>query len=322
MSALVSVIVPNYNHSGYLKKRLESVYLQSYQNFEVILLDDASSDNSLEILNEYRDHPRTNTLLVADSNSGSPFVQWKKGIEKAKGDLIWIAESDDFAHLDLLKTLVQPFLIDKEVVLSYSQSNIVDETGFILRNNDEWTHRLGKLRWRDKFVNDGKSEVRNFMVHKNTIPNASAVIFKKSALPKLEGDLLQMKMVGDWYIWCSVLQKGKIAYTPECLNFFRITSQATRYHDTLDKKKKRIVEGIILLNGIKEYVSNDDYHEKLEYYIQRWIRIHSLWDFNSKFFQIAQFESISKSDLLKRFWGRYLKKFIGTRNDEIVKDEI
>ena len=92
----VSVIVPSYNHAQYLEDRIESILKQSYSQFEVILLDDLSSDHSAEIL-EIQNHPKVSHCIINKQNSGSTFCQWNKGIHLAKGYLIWIAESDDVA---------------------------------------------------------------------------------------------------------------------------------------------------------------------------------------------------------------------------------
>src|SRR5690606_14670397 len=97
---LVSIILPNYNHASYLPDRLNSIFNQSYQNFEVIILDDCSRDVSLEILNIYKGHPKVSHFIANEVNSGSPFKQWQKGLKLAKGDFVWIAESDDYCDLN------------------------------------------------------------------------------------------------------------------------------------------------------------------------------------------------------------------------------
>ena len=93
--SLVSIIIPNYNHAKFLDERIQSVLNQTYQNFELIILDDKSSDNSVEVINQYKDDPRVSSIIINKDNSGSTFKQWYKGIEIAKGEIIWIAESDD-----------------------------------------------------------------------------------------------------------------------------------------------------------------------------------------------------------------------------------
>lgn len=103
---LVSIIIPNFNHSRFLRERLESVFNQTFEDFEVILLDDASTDSSVEILEEYAKDPRVSHLVVNKENSGSPFRQWQRGIELSQGKYIWIAESDDSCDPDFLLTCV------------------------------------------------------------------------------------------------------------------------------------------------------------------------------------------------------------------------
>ena len=86
----VSVIVPNYNHEPYLRQRIDSILNQSYQDFELILLDDCSVDNSRDILMAYKNHPKVTQLVFNEQNSANTFKQWNKGIELAKGEYIWI----------------------------------------------------------------------------------------------------------------------------------------------------------------------------------------------------------------------------------------
>lgn len=103
----VSIIVPNYNYAGYLRTRIESILAQTYQDFELILLDDASTDNSAEILEYYRNCDKVTICDINAKNTGSPFLQWKKGVTLSQGKYIWIAESDDFADEHFLETAVE-----------------------------------------------------------------------------------------------------------------------------------------------------------------------------------------------------------------------
>ena len=91
--SLVSIIIPNYNYAQFLEERLSSILEQSYTNYEIIFLDDASQDNSLEILQKYQKY--IDKFEVNQINSGNPFVQWNRGVRLARGDYLWIAEADD-----------------------------------------------------------------------------------------------------------------------------------------------------------------------------------------------------------------------------------
>src|SRR5688572_1870647 len=117
--SLVTVIIPNYNHASYLRQRIESVLNQTYKNIELIILDDCSTDNSREIIEKYRGHPKVSHIVYNEKNSGSTFKQWKKGIELAKGEWIWIAESDDWCEHTLLENLVHPFTKYSDISFAY-----------------------------------------------------------------------------------------------------------------------------------------------------------------------------------------------------------
>jgi len=93
----VSVIVPNYNHARFLRRRVETILAQTFQDFELILLDDCSTDDSRSVLRQYSSDPRVR-LEFNEVNSGSTFKQWNKGVRLAQGKYIWIAESDFVRH--------------------------------------------------------------------------------------------------------------------------------------------------------------------------------------------------------------------------------
>ncbi|MGL4332344.1 MAG: glycosyltransferase family 2 protein, partial [Bacteroidales bacterium] len=129
---MVSVIIPNYNHAKYLNERIDSIINQTFQDFEIIILDDKSSDESKIIIEHYRDHPKVSHIVINKQNSGSPFIQWKKGIDLAKGDLIWIAESDDCAAPTFLEECVNHLVNNTDTVFCFSESFFVDENSNII----------------------------------------------------------------------------------------------------------------------------------------------------------------------------------------------
>ncbi|RYY07003.1 MAG: glycosyltransferase family 2 protein [Sphingobacteriaceae bacterium] len=129
MVDLISVIIPNYNHARFLNQRIDSILNQTYQNFEIIILDDCSTDESRSIIGSYKNHPKVSHTIFNTINSGSTFIQWEKGINLSAGNYIWIAESDDYSSSDFLQSLVN--LIDENVNvgLAYCGSETVDENG-------------------------------------------------------------------------------------------------------------------------------------------------------------------------------------------------
>lgn len=225
---LISVIVPNYNHYNYLVQRLECVFNQTYSNFEVILLDDCSVDKSQEILLEYAKKPKVSHCVFNDTNSGNTFIQWNKGIELAKGDYIWIAESDDFCELNFLEELIQPLLQDPEIKLAYCQSNRADETSKITGSWISHTDNLDNSLFFNNFVMDGNEFIERFLIRKNVIPNASGVLFSQECavqLGKLDIDPV-LKTCGDWLFYLKMLTNHKVAFISKSLNNFRFHSES------------------------------------------------------------------------------------------------
>jgi len=226
--------VPNYNHEKFLEKRLESIFNQTYTNFEVILLDDASTDHSVEILSNYVQMPQVSHFIVNETNSGSPFKQWKKGIELAKGEFVWIAESDDWAETKFLESLVPIITRDLQLGIVFSNSNWVDQNG---------TKREDLSIYNYSFRREGLKEICSALAFKNTIQNASACLLRKSVI-ELSTFPDDTKACGDWILYVQMLCRSDIQYLSERLNNFRWyhdnTSHATQRDNTWTKEGGKI----------------------------------------------------------------------------------
>jgi len=151
----VSVIVPNYNHARYLPRRVESILAQTYRDFELILLDDGSTDESRSILSEYGNDPRVK-IELNERNSGSTFKQWNKGVGLARGKYVWIAESDDYADPTFLERLTEVLESDETIPLAYCQSWSVGEGGATQGLAGLHLNALDWHRWKRPFVTEWK----------------------------------------------------------------------------------------------------------------------------------------------------------------------
>lgn len=221
----VTVIVPNYKHAPYLSRRLESIYGQTYKNIEVLLLDDCSPDDSRDILDAYQQrYPRITRTIYNDVNSGGAFRQWAKGIKAATGEIIWVAESDDYCEDQFLEKLVRCF-DDEAVMLAYAKSVFVDKDEVPM--GDEFSIYLSDLecasKWTASYVETAHNEVRSALGIKNTIPNASGVLFKRPIDLALLDDpsWLSMAVAGDWVFYLNIIRGGKVAFRHDAINYFR-----------------------------------------------------------------------------------------------------
>jgi glycosyltransferase involved in cell wall biosynthesis len=226
--SLVSVIVPNYNHEKYLPERLRSITGQTYENMEIILLDDASTDNSRAILQNFSSEERRAHFIPNTQNSGSTFKQWRKGLSHARGKYVWVAESDDAAEPAFLETLVDKLEANPGLSLAYCQLQMMSLNGEKLGTPEEpWLSEIDPLRWNTDFVNDGIDEIRRSLVVKNTMLNASSVVFRNAeGIADLVDD--SMRFCADWLFWVRLLQRGGVAYIAKPLSQWRIHSSNAR----------------------------------------------------------------------------------------------
>lgn len=206
---LVSVIVPNYNHARYLEQRLDTVFNQTYQNFEVIILDDKSTDNSLEVINRYKDNPHLSQIVVNEQNTGSPFKQWDKGINLAKGELIWIAESDDYNELTFLEELITEWGKHEDVVVAFS--NYVQF----------WGDKYSYYKERATQCFNGERYVKYRQVRGNNLLNASGVVFLRKVYEKVGREFMEFRNAGDYMFWTSVLHFGRVLKVNKNLTYWR-----------------------------------------------------------------------------------------------------
>ncbi len=244
----VSIIVPNFQHEAYLEKRLDSIVSQSFTDYEVILLDDASKDQSAAILQSYADQHSNCQFLKNDENSGSPFKQWKKGLDLAQGEFLWIAESDDVAHPNLLQNLVPLLEQNENVGLAYAQSMLIDEDSNELNSYEENLQFIYKSKaWQSDFIIDGKEACRKWLFYHNPIPNASGVLFRKQALLEVEGPDLKMRLNGDWHLYAKILLKYDLAFQAKILNYFRVHQKTQR---SVSIKRASVYKELISINQL------------------------------------------------------------------------
>lgn len=287
---LISVIIPNYNHARFLDERIQSVLNQTYQNFEVIILDDKSTDNSVEVINKYKDNPRVSCIVVNEENSGSTFKQWHKGFELAKGEIIWIAESDDSCDKSLLETLVRGY-IENDAVLAFCRSCKYDVKG----NKNFYLHQYNLL---DDMVVDGKRFIPQYMFERNSVANASSAIFSRKVAMSIDRQYMTMKGNGDWLFWVEVMEYGNVYFCTKELNYFRFHSSNTT--------KTLANQGISAI----EYKKVFDYivlHHQIPESQQKSVRLSYL----TKFMEADYASCTDRREVLKewdkyRFWRVYL----------------
>lgn len=248
----VSVVIPNYNYERFIEERIDSIMKQTYPIYELIILDDCSTDNSIKkiqkVIKKYKEKVRIE-LIVNEKNSKSVFSQWQKGFMASTGDYVWIAEADDSSSPFFLENVMKGFE-DEEVVISYAESMRIDENNHILKEScRDWMEGVSLTHWNHSFIHDGEQEIKETLSMCNTIPNVSAVVFKKKNQVDIIEQAKQFKISGDWYIYCTLLRDGKLAYCKKSLNYFRKHKNST---STVAKKEVELEEILIIQKQIRD----------------------------------------------------------------------
>lgn len=219
----ISVVVPSYNHAAFIEQRLGSILAQRRAPCEIIVIDDASQDDSVALARAFAASAAVPVQVIARAqNSGSPFAAWAEGARLAKGDLLWIAESDDVADPRLLERLA-PFLeIDARIVMAYCQSAAIGKHGEWLADDHLfYTDDIDPHRWEKPYIVSGEAEIASALAIKNTIPNVSAVLFRRHDLSEIAPTLSSDRYCGDWRAYAMLAARGSIGYSPEALNHTR-----------------------------------------------------------------------------------------------------
>ncbi len=166
-NSTVSVCIPSYNHSRYIKDNLVAIFSQTHQPLELIVIDDGSTDNSPEIIKEVLSECPFEAKLIVRENRGLP-VTINQGLEMARGEFFAIIASDDIWLPDFLKYRVSQLQKRPEAVLAYGHCYIIDDENNIVASTKDWYK-----------YDDGN--VRNMLLTRYP-PSSPTVVYRKSAL--------------------------------------------------------------------------------------------------------------------------------------------
>ncbi|MDR1881221.1 MAG: glycosyltransferase [Prevotella sp.] len=298
----ISVIVPNYNHAPFLKQRIDSILNQTCQDFELIILDDGSTDNSKEIIEQYRNQPKVSRIVYNTVNSGSPFKQWRKGIELAKGKYIWIAESDDFSDVLFLEYAMKS-IVEYRSILAFCSSSIIDG------NNRTLSQKPFIL---EKEALDVQSFLKQHLLFGSRIYNASMAVLKKEAIENMDWDKISnLKYCGDWLFWASLLKKHPADNVSEVklyLNYFRTHNK--NVSNKAEKEGKTFTEGLPVSIGIAKSINRKRDLSFSKQWHKNWVLCRKYYKFTKKtnlkifFFFLRKQPSILFFEIKERFERR------------------
>ena len=221
----VTAVVASYNHAEFLVQRMESLIAQTYQDLEILVIDDCSTDNSVEVLRKYQSHPKV-TLVVREQNGGWVAVS-NQGVEMATGEFVVFANCDDACDLSLIQRLVAAMQAHPTAGMAFCRSVLVDERDNPL--GDDFTVREASFRARcsmDTLLSG--AETSRFLLHSCVIPNLSAAMFRRECFASVGNLSSSYRVCCDWDLFFRVAARYDVAYVAEPLNRFRQHSATIR----------------------------------------------------------------------------------------------
>lgn len=252
----VSVVVPNYNYAACLQQRLDSIFSQSYPVFEIIVLDDASQDNSVAVINQHATvKQREISLHVNSQNSGSVFKQWLKGAHQARGEYLWIAEADDVSDPLFLYRLLDALEKTSGAALAFCDSWQIDTQGDVIGESYQPYVNGGEYGpFSQPFSLPGQEFLRRHLLVKNVILNVSSVVWRRQvfldAASQLGEELFNYKVAGDWVLYIQACQTNRpVAYVSDALNGHRRHASSVthvlnkrRHYDEIKQAQQKIAD--------------------------------------------------------------------------------
>ena len=203
MKPLVSVITPTFNSQEFLKQTIESIVHQSYKNWELILVDDASSDDTLNIINKYVSGNTNIRFIKNKANSGAGVAR-NKGILDAKGGFIAFLDADDLWKPNKLEVQIN-YMLKNNLDVSFSSYDLIDEEG-------------NKL---NKRVNALPELTYTKLLRSNYLGNLTGMYSCKN-LGKIQSPDLRKRQ--DWLLWLEAIKKSKkpAVGIQESLAYYRV----------------------------------------------------------------------------------------------------
>lgn len=243
--APISVIMSVYNSADYLRESVESILNQTFTEFEFIIINDGSTDNSWEILAEYAERDQRVKLFKNEENIGLT-KSLNKGIALAQGEYIARQDADDVSLSKRFEKQVA--LLDEypEVVLVSCDLELINSEG----------QHIGK-----KEMACDRDLVPWYLIFYNRLAGHSQVIFRRDAVKSLGGYSENRRYSQDYELWCRLAKVGKIAILPEILLQLRIHNKSISVENKLEQKEYSLNQ---VRHNIKQLIGEEISLEEAE----------------------------------------------------------
>jgi len=197
---------------------MDSLINQTYEHIEILVIDDCSTDNSMEVLTKYKSHPKVK-LILREQNGGWVMVS-NQGVELSSGEFVLFANCDDACDPEMIQHLVKAMSCYSTAGIAFCRSFMVNEQDVILGDDYSMREYLFKRRCLVDTLVLG-SEMSRFLLHSCVIPNLSAALFRREIFFTVGFLSPSYKVCCDWEFFFRIVACYDVAYVTQPLNRFR-----------------------------------------------------------------------------------------------------
>ncbi len=298
--AKVTIIIPNYNHADYIVQRLESIRQQTYTHWEAIIIDDASTDHSVDIISEYlqKHNFPVKAFIKHEKNSGSGYLSWQKGIALSDSEYIWIAETDDYCDRNFLEVMVDNLDKNQNASLCFSGTTYVNEKGKTLYNSSKRTQSLNVPNNTSK-VFEGYMLISKLPLN-TYITNASSVLFRTPA-KEVPDFIFSHKQSSDIFFWTYLVNGNHFIHHNAYLNYFRQHQKSTTALNTKLRMQSVYIEKIEYL---KYFGQTEKYKALIDHYIKYYV-----WKNKKRVFDLNLLKHFDNSHKVRNYYFKSLFQY-------------
>lgn len=253
----VSIILLTYNQSSYIRQSLDSIIMQrTKHDVEVIVADDASKDDTLDIIKEYAEKSPFPFIFLREQSNLGYNLNYKRAFDACNGDYVAIMEGDDYwtdpkridKHIAFLDTHRECSMSFNRIVFFYQ--DLLDYQVKEWNSSEDYIYYTSKQQ-----------------ITGNKIGNLSACFFRKNIIDKFKPGLFDLR-VADWMLGIVFGQYGFIAELKDSMSVYRIHGKGVWSQQNEEEQTKRLIENISEYNKYLDYKFNDDFL-RYEDYLKR-----------------------------------------------------
>lgn len=212
MSKLMSIGIPAYNNGDYIGETIESILAQSYENLELVIVDDNSTDNTYEVISAYAQRDSRVHVYKNETNLGMS-GNWNRCLELTQGEYLKLVCADDLLSRDMVAREIAVLEEHPEVVLVSSDTRLVDLNG---------NYRGWYKRYKKRGLVDGREVIRKGFFSQDLFGAPQANTFRRRAFEQIGGFSSEFHYIVDYDFFVEIAKLGKIYIIHEPLNYFRV----------------------------------------------------------------------------------------------------